>query len=191
MSGVENELPSQQSAIVAVSRIPGRNLAVSHAAPLPALEPDQVLVKTAAVALNPCDWKMPDNFPSVGAVDGSDFAGTVVALGSAVDRPDLSVGDRVCGAVHGSNPADHRSGSFAEYVAATADILMKIPDGVPWEEGAAIGGTGIATLGLVFYEHMKIEFSPKNPAPAEKSFPVLIYGGGTATGTMATQLIRQ
>lgn len=176
-----------------VSHTPGTNLAITHDAPLPLpLAPDQVLVRTEAVAVNPCDWKMPDNFPSPGAVDGSDFAGTIVLMGSDVSatHPGLTIGDRVCGAVHGSNPADHASGSFAAYVAATADIMMKVPEGVGWEDAAGVGGTGIATLGIVFCEHLGLVFSPKKPADENESFPILVYGGGTATGTMAIQLLK-
>ncbi|KAK7974523.1 hypothetical protein PG989_016371 [Apiospora arundinis] len=166
--------------------------------PLP-LAPDQVLVRTVAVAINPCDWKMPDNFPSKSAVGGSDFAGIVVVLGSGVREEaalpgsgrHLRIGDRVCGAVHGFNPANHSGGCFAEYVAATADILLGIPDGITREEAAAVGGTRIATLGVVFYEHLKLGYSPRHPATEEaETAPVLVYGGGTVTGSMAIQLLR-
>ncbi|KAI1100049.1 GroES-like protein [Jackrogersella minutella] len=187
-------LPDHQSAIVCISKTSGANIAVSPHAALPVpLASDQVLVQTMAVALNPCDWKMPDNFPAIGSTGGSDFAGTIVALGVDVQEaghPDLAIGDRVCGAVHGFNPANRAGGCFSEYVAATADILMKIPLGVSWEEAAAIGGTGIATLGVAFYGHLKIGFSPEKPASGAEAFPVLVYGGGTATGTMAIQLLK-
>jgi len=132
---------------------------------------------------------MPDNFPTAGAIDGCDFAGTVVAIGAAVTQP-FRIGDRVCGAVHGSNPANLLSGSFAEYVCATADILLKIPDGVSWEQGAAVGGVPLGTLGLAFWEFLGLPFDPEHPATKEESFPVLVYGGGTATGTMAIQLLK-
>ncbi|KAK8004845.1 hypothetical protein PG990_010882 [Apiospora arundinis] len=155
--------PVIQSAVVCASSIKSTDaaasLVISDSCPLPLpLAPDQVLVRTVAVAINPCDWKMPDNFPSKSAVGGSDFAGIVVALGSGVREEaalpgsgrHLRIGDRVCDAVHGFNPANHSGGCFAEYVAATADILLGIPDGITWEEAAAVGGTGIATLGVVF-----------------------------------------
>ncbi|EPE33798.1 GroES-like protein [Glarea lozoyensis ATCC 20868] len=132
---------------------------------------------------------MPDNFPTVGAIDGCDFAGTIIAIGAAVTQ-DFQIGDRVCGAVHGSDPANHLSGSFAEYVCATADILLKIPDGVSWEEGAAVGGVSLGTLGLAFWDFLGIPFDCENPANKTNSLPVLVYGGGTATGTMAIQILK-
>ncbi|KAI0095666.1 putative zinc-binding dehydrogenase family oxidoreductase [Hypoxylon sp. NC0597] len=186
-------LPTCRSAIVCTSETPGANLAVRHGLrmPLP-LAPGHVLVHVAAVALNPCDWKMPDRFPSVGSVGGSDFAGSIVALSEGIEttHPGLAVGDRVCGAVHGFNPADHTSGAFSNYIVATADILMKIPEGVRWEEAAAVGGTGIATLGIAFHQHLLLESWFGNQAKMDETLPVLVYGGGTATGTMAIQLLR-
>ncbi|KAI1441981.1 GroES-like protein [Annulohypoxylon stygium] len=185
-------LPKCRSAIVCVSETPGANLAVWHDLPMPVpLEPGHILVHTIAIALNPCDWKMPDRFPSIGSVGGSDFAGRIVALSDGIEttHPGLAVGDRVCGAVHGFNPADHASGSFSNYILATADILMKIPDGVRWEEAAAVGGTGIATLGIAFH-HLFDGSDLENRANMREAYPVLVYGGGTATGTMAIQLLK-
>ncbi|KAI0539811.1 alcohol dehydrogenase-like protein [Xylaria digitata] len=186
-------LPSQQSAVICTSETLGTNIEVMDSAPLPLpINADQILVRTTAVAINPCDWKMPDNFPSVGSIGGSDFAGTIVALGSDIQasHPALNIGDRVCGAVHGFNPANPTGGCFSEYVAATADILLKIPNDVSWEEAVAIGGTSIATLGIVFFEHLKLDLDPLKPTARRDPFPVLVYGGGTATGTMAIQLLK-
>lgn len=148
-----------------------------------------VLVKTVAVALNPCDFKMAERFPSPGATDGCDFAGTIVALGSnAANIRDFRIGDRVCGAVHGSNPIDHQAGSFAEYVAIDVEFLFKMPNIMPFETGAAIGGTGLGTLGLALFRSLGLPGTPERPA--EKSLIVLVYGGSTSVGTMAIQLLR-
>jgi NADPH:quinone reductase-like Zn-dependent oxidoreductase len=186
-------LPGRRSAIVCVSNIPGANLAVSHDIPLPIpLEAGCVLVRTFAVALNPCDWKMPDRFPAIGSVGGSDFAGTIVALSDDIEEthPSLAIGDRVCGAVHGFDPSDPRTGSFSNFVLATADILLKVPEGVGWQDAAAIGGTGIATLGIAFHQHLLPGLSLCAPYSQDGAFHVLVYGGGTATGTMAIQLLK-
>jgi NADPH:quinone reductase-like Zn-dependent oxidoreductase len=183
------ELPKEQTAIITAPTASSFRLTISNNVPLPTLAPDQVLVHNVAVALNPCDHKMPDNFPTAGAIDGCDFAGTIIAIGTAVTQP-FQIGDRVCGAVHGSNPANHPSGSFAEYVCATADILLKIPNGVSWENATAVGGVALGTLGLAFWEFLELPFDFEHPASKEESLPVLVYGGGTATGTMAIQLLK-
>ena len=47
------------------------------------LQPDDVLVKNAAIGLNPVDWKVLGN--RAGWVPGVDSAGTVVAACSEVD----------------------------------------------------------------------------------------------------------
>ncbi|GIC85846.1 uncharacterized protein Aud_001686 [Aspergillus udagawae] len=70
---------------------PGK-LAIQQDKPIHQLSPDTVIVKTAAVAINPVDAKMLGYSPAAGAILGHDFAGTVVALGG-----------RVAGMVHGMN----------------------------------------------------------------------------------------
>ncbi|KAH7371307.1 hypothetical protein BKA64DRAFT_553387, partial [Cadophora sp. MPI-SDFR-AT-0126] len=54
------------------------------------------IVKTAAVALNPTDWKHIDFLASPGATVGCDYSGTVEQVGAAVTTG-LKIGDRVMG----------------------------------------------------------------------------------------------
>lgn len=177
-------LPATQKAII---QGPTGTPTLTPSIPLPPLSPDQILVKTIAVALNPTDYKMPANFPSPGAIVGCDLSGLIVRLGSTAPSS-LKIGDRVCGAVHGSNPIDHQTGAFAEFVRADAGLVLKVPDGMGWEEAAAIGGIGHGTLGLALWDSLELPASPDKPA--EKAAHVLVYGGSTATGTMAIQLLR-
>ncbi len=186
MSNGTARLPATQTAIIQHEE---GVLKVTQNVALPKVGPDMVLVKTHAVALNPCDYKMSERFPSPGATDGCDFAGVVVGQGPVAAKiRSFKVGDRVCGAVHGSNPIDHQSGSFAEYVAIDAEFLFKIPDSMSFENAAAIGGTGVGTLGLAFFESLGLTGSLEKPA--EKPLLVLVYGGSTSVGTMCIQLLR-
>ncbi|EAW09024.1 zinc-binding alcohol dehydrogenase family protein [Aspergillus clavatus NRRL 1] len=185
-------IPSQQTAIVAEGV---GQLSIHHNAPVPALHPDVALVKTAAVAINPIDAKMLDYSPVPGAIHGYDFAGTIVALGSDTP-PHLKVGDRVAGFVHGMNPLLPDVGAFAEYVAASADLVLKIPDAMSFEEGASLG-LGLFTAGLALFQHLQIPASlTGGPNPAPEGGPsgtpdvVLVAGGSTATGTRALQLLK-
>ncbi|KAL2289845.1 hypothetical protein FJTKL_01148 [Diaporthe vaccinii] len=113
MTSEIESLPKQQRAIVEDEA--GQPVLTDDVA-LPALLPKTLLAKTTAVAINPFDYKMPKNFPSAGAIIGIDFIGRIVRIDAeaAALRPDLSVGDTVCGFIHGSNPAAPDSGAFAE-----------------------------------------------------------------------------
>ncbi|CAG8902083.1 unnamed protein product [Penicillium egyptiacum] len=177
------DIPQVQRAIVC---LPNGRLGHARDAPVPPLAPDMVLVRTAAVALNPTDHKMVANFPTPGAVSGCDFAGTVVAVGSAATER-VKVGDRVCGGVHGANPLDPAVGAFAEYVGATADILAVIPPDLSFTNAAAIGGAGPATMALALRDELGLSI---NASSERKEEFVLVYGGSTATGTMALQFLR-
>ncbi|GAB1212293.1 hypothetical protein ATERTT37_001431 [Aspergillus terreus] len=152
-----------------------------------------VVVRNMLVAINPCDWKMNRRFPSPGARVGCDLYGEVLATGpeAQVRRPDIQVGDRVCGAVYGSNPTDHGSGSFCDFVCAPADLMIQLPGGFEDGAGAALGGTSFATLRLALWDSLRLEGTPTNPLdPTQGARHVLVYGGSTATGTMALQLLK-
>ncbi|RAL08964.1 zinc-binding alcohol dehydrogenase family protein [Aspergillus homomorphus CBS 101889] len=190
-------IPTQQTAIIAEG---AGQLSIHHDAPVPAVQPDVALVRTAAVAINPVDAKMLDYSPVPGAIHGYDFAGTIVALGSETPGH-LKVGDRVAGFVHGMNPLLPDVGAFAEYVAASADLVLKLPDTMSFEEGASLG-LGLFTAGLGLFQHLQLALpsftrGPPNNNPEEpegvsspKADFVLVAGGSTATGTRALQLLK-
>ncbi|KAL7948025.1 GroES-like protein [Trichoderma barbatum] len=174
--------------------------------PMPKLRDDYIIVKTAAVALNPTDWKQIDYLASPGAIVGCDYSGVVERVGSAV-KHGPHVGDRVMGMVHGSecftlqklyrdskineffvagNHSNHEDGAFAEHVVAKGDLQIKIPDYMSFEEAATLGA-GIITAGKSLYEALEL---PLPDDPPMRPFPVLIYGGSTATGTLAIQFAK-
>jgi NADPH:quinone reductase-like Zn-dependent oxidoreductase len=72
-------------------------------APIPKLRDDYIKVKTAAVALNPTDWKHIEYMATKGAILGCDYSGIVEEVGSNVTNG-LKVGDKVAGFVHGGKP---------------------------------------------------------------------------------------
>lgn len=176
-------LPATQTAITAT--LDG-SLAVSVDAPVPTLRPDMIIVKNAAVSINPVDTKLDGPYSTPGAIAGCDFAGTIVAVGSAVTH-DVRVGDRVCGAVMGMNPLEPSVGAFATYVGAQGDLVLTIPHRMSFATAAALP-TVFATAGLALFRSLGLEATPSKPA--EKPFPVLVYGGSTATGTTAIQLLK-
>jgi len=128
-------MPSRQKAIVIKSR---GNAHLISDAPIPKLRDDYILVKTIAVAINPTDWQHVDGEGQPGATVGCDYAGTVMEVGKNVTKT-FAQGDRVCGFIHGSNGNNVEDSAFAEYVTAKGDLQIQIPNGVSFEEAAALG----------------------------------------------------
>ncbi len=180
-------LPTTQRAVVVGAE--GSNVEVAQSIELPELEPDAVLVQVAAVALNPVDTKMLHGFLDAGCVLGLDFAGTVVAAGP--DQPAwrrLEVGDRVFGCTDGSDRRRPRVGAFSQFTACRGSILIKMPDYMSFATAAAMGNA-IFSSGFALFHSLQLPGSLTERA--ERSQWVLIYGGATATGTMALQFLRR
>ena len=164
---------------------------VDNNVPVPQLSPGDILVKTTMVALNPSDYKMGATFPSPRAVIGNDFVGTVVGIHEKTTT-DISIGDIVCGLVHGSNPADRSNGAFAQYVRVPADLVLRVPVGFEIEHAASLG-LGLAIASVALWEGgLELEVNPEKPKPTTDTVPlaVLVYGASTATGTIILQLLR-
>lgn len=137
------------------------------------------------MAVNPTDWAHVDSLSDAGAVVGCDYAGVVVEVGKAVTKP-FKKGDRVAGFSHGANTIQHQDGSFAEYIVAKGDVQIVIPDSLSFEEAATLG-VGIATVGQSLYQGLQLAL-PRTPL--SNPVPLLIYGGSTATGTLAIQFAK-
>ncbi|KAH8426388.1 zinc-binding alcohol dehydrogenase family protein [Aspergillus melleus] len=173
---------STQKAVV-ITTPKHADLVTDHA--IPVLRDDYILVKTVAVALNPTDWKHVAFLAPPGPVVGCDYAGVVEAVGKDVTKP-FKKGDRVSGFVHGSNAVYHEDGTFAEYITAKGDLQMKIPDNLSFEEASTLG-VGISTVGQGLYQSLKLAWPTQ---PTTEKTPVLIYGGSSATGTLAIQFAK-
>ncbi|PGH17242.1 hypothetical protein AJ80_04884 [Polytolypa hystricis UAMH7299] len=181
-----SELPAVQTALTFGD---DGKLRVSHAASMPQLKPDMIIVRTAAVSVNPVDTKMESGFYTPEHVGGCDFAGVVVAVGSDVRR-NVKPGDRVTGAVMGSDPLDPSSGAFATFVGAPADITLTIPDHIPWTVGTSLP-TIWFTVGQALFQNLLPDLDllpPFRTAVTPKT--VLVYGGSTSVGTTAIQLLK-
>lgn len=180
------KIPAAQKAII---QHEGGTLKVTPEMPVPEIGPSEMLVRVMAVALNPCDFKMPLRFPTPGLWDGCDFAGTVVLLGSDVAKNgSFRLGDRVFGAVQGSNRADPQSGAYCEYVKADPGFSFKIPDEMSFETALGVSGTGIATLGVALFWSLQVPGSLHQPA--QKAEDVLVYGGSSTVGLLAIQMAK-
>lgn len=101
-------------------------------------------------------------------VPGTDVAGTVEAVGKAVE--DLRPGDEVFGWC---------TGAFAEYAAGSADQFIKKPARLTFEQAAAVGVSATTALQLL-RDDGKLQ-------PGQK---VLINGASGGVGTFAVQIAK-
>ncbi|OAA69789.1 Alcohol dehydrogenase superfamily, zinc-type [Cordyceps fumosorosea ARSEF 2679] len=164
-------------------------LTISHAVPMPPLPPPpgHLLIRVLAAALNPNDFKMPTYLPDPGATAGCDYCGVVLAAASPFKE-----GDRVCGSLFAYNRARPRDGSFAQFAVVDARLALRVPAGWSDAQGAAMGGIGWTTAALALWgdSALALQGRPSRPLAEAESEPVLVYGGATASGTMASQLLK-
>lgn len=142
-------------------------------APDPICGPDDLLVAVRATALNRADLLQRRGLypPPPGASDilGLEMAGEVIQVGERVLgwRP----GDRVCALLPG--------GGYAERAVVPAAMAMRIPDGLSYEQAAAIPEVFLtAYLNLFWLGGLR------------RGQTVLVHAGASGVGTAAIQLIR-
>ncbi|KAK4507637.1 hypothetical protein PRZ48_001372 [Zasmidium cellare] len=158
------------------------NTAELQDVPIPKLRDDYVLCKVKCVALNPTDWKhIARGTGKPGVTVGVDFSGVIEEIGPKVTKA-WKKGDRVCGFVHGSNQTQPEDGTFAEYCVMKGDLGLKIPDAMSDEDAATLG-VGVITVGQSMYQNLGLP----EPGNGKDNGFFLVYGGSTASGTLAVQ----
>ncbi|MCB9601761.1 MAG: NAD(P)-dependent alcohol dehydrogenase [Sandaracinus sp.] len=153
---------------------------------LPTPEPraGEVLVRVRAASINAADYRLmradpwlvrlenglfaPKKWP----VLGSDFAGEVAAVGDCV--ADFQVGDRVFGDAF----RDGR-GTFAEHVRVGVGSLARMPEGLSFDEAAALPLAGTTALQAL-----------RDGSAVRPGERVLIHGAGGGVGGFAVQLAK-
>lgn len=141
---------------------------------LPAPGPGQVRVRVHAAAVNFPDalmiagkYQFRPEFPFS---PGSEFSGTVSALGDGVDA--VKVGDKVVGS------ASH--GAYAEEVIAEAAHLIALPADIGDEE-LELAGSFLLTYGTSYH-------ALKDRAQAQPGETLLVLGAGGGVGLAAVEL---
>lgn len=139
-----------------------------------------LLVKVAAVSVNPVDYKIRQNRPSEGGqpvILGWDAAGEVVEVGDAVTM--FKPGDRVwyAGAIN-------RSGSNAEFQLVDERIVGHAPKSASDAEAAALPLTALTAQEMLF-DRLRVTDSVPGAANA-----IVIIGGAGGVGSIAIQLLR-
>jgi NADPH:quinone reductase len=115
---------------VALDRFGGLETLTLRTLPVPAVEPDHLLVRVESAGVGAWDVferqglfaEMYGGVPQFPYVLGSEGAGTVVAVGEHVRR--FQVGDRVYGLITMRNP---KGGFYAEYAAVPAEHAWPTP----------------------------------------------------------------
>lgn len=184
--------PEIQTAVIQSKESPtatGLPLAISHTAPVPDLpSPHHVLVRVLAVGLNPTDHKMVTHFYMAGNTTGCDFCGIIEVAGASACLPP---GVRVCGADFPYRPNNPQNGAFAQWVVADSRQMLKVPDGWSDAQAAALGAIGWGTVSMAVSDPEALALAGLPSKPVEKSTPVLVHGGATATGIMAIQMLKR
>jgi NADPH:quinone reductase-like Zn-dependent oxidoreductase len=154
---------------------------------------DEIVVRNHAVAVNPLDWIMQVagdflfNWIKYPFVLGSDSAGEVVEVGSAVTR--FKVGDRVLGHAVGTDPKRNRAaeGSFQTYTVLLERMASPIPADLAYEE-ACVLPLGLSTAACGLFEKDQLALDPPSLSPSPNGKTLLVWGGSTSVGSNALQL---
>lgn len=170
LSSTMASVPTTQKAIT----INGNKATVNGSAPVPKVKPTYLLAKVDSIALNPTDWKhINGKRAAANGISGCDFAGTVVEVGTDVSKH-FKPGDRIAATTHGANASEPADGCFAEYTLAKADLAVKLPDSLSFEDAATFP-LGVSTVGQgLFQKALKLNL-PTNPTTNGET--VLIYVG--------------
>ncbi|MER7930798.1 MULTISPECIES: zinc-binding alcohol dehydrogenase family protein [unclassified Streptomyces] len=173
------QLPDSMTAIGSYRGLPVSDpeSMVSVELPLPGLRAHDILVRVAAVSVNPADVTRRASAPYTAepTVLGFDAAGTVVALGS--EASGYALGDEVYYAGDVSRP-----GSNAEYHAVDSRIVGRKPANLTWAEAAAVPLTTITAWEAMFD---KFKLTPTS------SGTLLVVAGAGGVGSMLIQLVKK
>ncbi|KAK5046774.1 hypothetical protein LTR84_007127 [Exophiala bonariae] len=138
--------------------------------------------------MNPTDYKHIDNWNNRGCLVGCDYSGVVEELGSGYSKP-WKVGDRICGFAHGGNELNHEDGAFAVSIVVKADIAIRLPDSMSHEEGCTLP-VAVITCGQALFMDTELPRPLPDGVMASTGRYILIYGGSSATGSIAIQFAK-
>ena len=156
----------------------GPEVLVLHTLPVPDVDANEVLIAVYSAGVAIWDTQIRDSLvfirkPKFPYVLGSDGAGKVAAVGSAVKR--FKTGDAVY-AYCWDNP---KGGFYAEYVAVPSDCVAKLPKGISLQSAGALGASGLTALSGV-----------DRALGIKRGDKVIIHGASGAVGTLAVQLAK-
>ncbi len=170
-------LPPTMNAIV-IDAPGGHDALKLRTLPVPSPDANEVLIAMHYASVAVWDTEIRAsmsyiNHPKFPYVLGSDGSGIVAAVGSSVTR--FNVGDAVYGYCW-DNP---KGGFYAEYLAASADCIAKLPNGLSLDAAGALGASGLTALSGV-----------DRALNIKRGDSVIIHGASGAVGTLAVQLAK-
>ncbi|KAF8860590.1 putative quinone oxidoreductase [Acephala macrosclerotiorum] len=154
--------------------------------PTPDPSENEVVIKVAYAAVNPSDYKFQDHpywtipYPSI---LGTDVAGTVAQLGSAVTR--FKIGQRVIGHCDSILTKKAANAGYQLYSTTREILVTEVPDSLPLAN-AAVLPLSIDTAATGLFTMLKLPYPSLDPTSAGKT--VLIWGGSSSVGSSAIQL---
>lgn len=141
---------------------------------LPVITDDQVLIKIVAAGLNPVDTKIRSGAHissknlKLPAILGKDMCGTVEAAGKNVR--DFKPGDEVFGCINHT---------YAAYVAADPEAIVKKPAVVSFDEAATVSLAGLTAYQAI-HDHLKVSAGQR----------ILIQSAAGGVGHLAVQFAK-
>ena len=141
--------------------------------PLPSPKPGEALIRHKAVGLNFIDVYFRTGLykaPSLPAIIGMEASGIVEAIGEGVTE--VAVGDRVA---YATGPI----GAYAEARCLKADRLVKVPDGIGFEQAAAMMLQGMTAAFLI-----------KKCYPVQPGQTVLVHAAAGGVGLIMSQWLK-
>lgn len=157
-------------------------------APYTSPAPNELLIRNAAVAINPIDWHLQTkaNFPlTYPTILGHDVAGTVAEVGSSVTN--FKPGDRVL--AHAMSMATQRpqDGAFQLYTTVLESVTARIPESLRFEE-AVVLPLGVSTAAAGLFQKDFLGLGLPNVEPVSTGKTVLVWGGASSVGVNTIQL---
>ncbi|KAH7141146.1 chaperonin 10-like protein [Dactylonectria macrodidyma] len=157
--------------------------------PNPTAGAGEIVIKNAAVSINPVDWKIQAHGSYLSQypfILGEDAAGFVEEVGAGVTR--FKKGDRVVAHCHGLMTGNPAKSAFQTYPVATGALVSPIPDSMSFEQAVVLPlAISTACAGLYSKDHLNLPL-PSATEPEKNGKTVLIWGGASSVGATAIQL---
>jgi NADPH2:quinone reductase len=162
----------------ALDRFGGPEVLTLHTLPVPAIEPNEVLIRVHTAGVGSWDADMrggwwPFGKPRFPIVPGSDGSGIIAAAGSRVRR--FETGERV----YSYSFANAKGGFYAEYVAVAAENAAPIPPVLNMVRAGAVPTTGLTALQGI-----------DDALKVKRGETVIVHGASGGVGTLAVQFAK-